>query len=99
MISLSVWGALTAFFWAALVRVALLHRVSWSINSICHMFGQRPFASRDKATYVSPLAIQRPGRVRLPDVGRVWARAFWAAVPAGGVAQSPSLSELGPAPE
>jgi stearoyl-CoA desaturase (delta-9 desaturase) len=33
---LSWHGALTAFFWASLVRVALLHHVTWSINSICH---------------------------------------------------------------
>ena len=32
-------GALTAFFWASLVRVALLHHVTWAINSICHTFG------------------------------------------------------------
>ncbi|HUC25007.1 MAG TPA: fatty acid desaturase, partial [Streptosporangiaceae bacterium] len=31
-------GALTAFFWATLVRVAFLHHVTWSINSICHTF-------------------------------------------------------------
>ena len=37
-------GALTAFFWAGLVRVALLHHVTWSVNSICHMIGERPFA-------------------------------------------------------
>ena len=32
-------GALTAFFWASLVRVVLLHHVTWAINSICHTFG------------------------------------------------------------
>jgi stearoyl-CoA desaturase (delta-9 desaturase) len=37
--------------------VAVLHHVSWSINSICHMLGGRPFASRDQATNVWPLAI------------------------------------------
>jgi hypothetical protein len=45
VISTSFWGALTALFWAGLVRVAVLHHVSWSINSICHMLGQRPFAA------------------------------------------------------
>jgi stearoyl-CoA desaturase (delta-9 desaturase) len=40
-------GAATAFFWASLVRVGLLHHVTWSINSICHAIGERPFASRD----------------------------------------------------
>jgi stearoyl-CoA desaturase (Delta-9 desaturase) len=50
-------GALTAFFWASLVRVSLLHHTTWSINSICHAFGERPFKSRDRATNVWWLAI------------------------------------------
>ena len=50
-------GALTAFFWAGLVRVTLLHHVTWSINSICHTFGETEFASRDKSRNVSWLAI------------------------------------------
>jgi stearoyl-CoA desaturase (Delta-9 desaturase) len=52
-------GALSAFFWASLVRVSLLHHVTWSINSICHVFGERPFAVRegDRATNFWPLAI------------------------------------------
>jgi len=50
-------GALTAFFWAGLVRVALLHHVTWSINSICHTFGDEEFEVRDKARNVSWLAI------------------------------------------
>jgi stearoyl-CoA desaturase (delta-9 desaturase) len=53
----SVWGAVTALFWAGLVRVALLHHVTWSINSICHMWGERPFAARDRSANVWPLAI------------------------------------------
>ncbi|RLK59534.1 acyl-CoA desaturase [Actinokineospora cianjurensis] len=57
LISWSWWGALTAFFWAGLVRVAILHHVTWSTNSICHMIGERPFASRDKAANFWPLAI------------------------------------------
>ncbi|MDQ2707186.1 MAG: acyl-CoA desaturase [Actinomycetota bacterium] len=61
LISMSWWGALTAFFWAGLVRVALLHHVTWSINSICHMIGKRPFTARGKATNVWPLAILSMG--------------------------------------
>lgn len=45
LISWSWWGAFTAFFWAGLVRVALLHHVTWSVNSLCHMIGDRPFAA------------------------------------------------------
>jgi len=61
LLTMSWWGALTAFFWAGLVRVAVLHHVTWSINSICHMIGERPFATRDKATNVWPLAILSMG--------------------------------------
>ncbi len=57
-------GAVTAFFWASLVRVALLHHVTWSINSICHTIGEKPFASRDKAGNVWWLAI--------PSMGESW---------------------------
>jgi stearoyl-CoA desaturase (delta-9 desaturase) len=59
---LATWswqGALSAFFWASLVRVAVLHHVTWSINSVCHVFGKQPFKTRegDKATNFWPLAI------------------------------------------
>ncbi|MGH3326000.1 MAG: acyl-CoA desaturase, partial [Streptomyces sp.] len=32
LVTMSWMGALTAFFWGSLVRVALLHHVTWSIN-------------------------------------------------------------------
>jgi stearoyl-CoA desaturase (Delta-9 desaturase) len=50
-------AASTAFFWASLVRVAFLHHVTWSINSICHTFGKEEFDVRDKSRNVSWLAI------------------------------------------
>jgi stearoyl-CoA desaturase (Delta-9 desaturase) len=50
-------GAVTAFFWATLVRIALLHHVTWSINSICHTFGSEEFEVRDRSRNVSWLAI------------------------------------------
>ena len=61
LITGTVWGALTAFFWAGLVRVAFLHHVTWSVNSICHLVGERPFKSRDKAANFWPLAILSMG--------------------------------------
>ncbi|WP_434453213.1 acyl-CoA desaturase [Lentzea sp. E54] len=61
LITWSWWGALTAFFWAGLVRVALLHHVTWSVNSICHMIGDRPFTARDKSANFWPLAILSMG--------------------------------------
>ena len=57
LITMSWWGALTAVFWGGLVRVALLHHVTWSINSICHMIGEQPFAVRDHSRNVWPLAV------------------------------------------
>jgi stearoyl-CoA desaturase (delta-9 desaturase) len=50
-------GALTALFWASLVRIALLQHVTWSINSICHTFGTEAFEVRDKSRNVGWLAI------------------------------------------
>ena len=42
-----------------LARVALLQHVTWSVNSLCHLFGARPYATRryDRATNVWPLAL------------------------------------------
>ncbi|MEU5810874.1 fatty acid desaturase [Streptomyces sp. NPDC047718] len=57
LVTLSWWGAFTAFFWGSLVRVALLHHVTWSINSICHAVGRRPFRSRDRSGNVWWLAV------------------------------------------
>lgn len=50
-------GALTGFFWAGLVRVGLLHHITWSVNSICHMIGERPYVARDKSANFWPLAL------------------------------------------
>jgi stearoyl-CoA desaturase (delta-9 desaturase) len=64
LITWSWMGALTAFFWAGLVRVAFVHHVTWSINSICHVFGNRPFTSRDLSSNVAWLAV--------PSLGESW---------------------------
>lgn len=64
LITWSWQGALTAFFWAGLVRVGLLHHVTWSINSICHAVGNQPFRSRDKSGNVWWLAV--------PSMGESW---------------------------
>jgi stearoyl-CoA desaturase (Delta-9 desaturase) len=61
LITWSWMGALTAYFWASLVRVALLHHVTWSINSICHTWGERPFVTKDRSVNVWWLAILSMG--------------------------------------
>jgi len=52
-------AAVAALVWAGLVRVALLQHVTWSVNSLCHVFGTRPFITRshDRATNLWPLAL------------------------------------------
>lgn len=42
-------GAWTSFVWGSLVRIFVLHHATWSINSICHYFGRRPYTSKDQS--------------------------------------------------
>lgn len=53
----SLQGLITGFLWGGLWRMTLLHHVTWSVNSICHVIGQRPFKTRDRAANFWPLAI------------------------------------------
>jgi stearoyl-CoA desaturase (delta-9 desaturase) len=32
------------------VRILLLHHVTWSVNSVCHFYGKRPFVTGDFST-------------------------------------------------
>ncbi len=64
---LATWswhGAASAFFWAGIVRVGILHHITWSINSICHMVGEKPFEARGEARNFWWLAI--------PSFGEAW---------------------------
>src|SRR4051794_27861516 len=61
LITMSFTGALSAFFWASIVRIGLLHHVTWSINSICHTWGERPFLTKDRAVNVWWLAFASGG--------------------------------------
>jgi stearoyl-CoA desaturase (Delta-9 desaturase) len=57
----TLFGALGALLWAGLVRMAVLHHVTWSINSACHLWGQRPFATNDCSTNVGLLSLPSLG--------------------------------------
>ena len=50
-------GALQGFVWGGLVRIFLVHHVTWSVNSICHFFGKRRFEIDDRSTNVAWLAL------------------------------------------
>ena len=53
----TVTGALMTLLWVGLVRVFLLHHATFSINSICHFFGRRRFATDDHSTNVGWLSL------------------------------------------
>jgi stearoyl-CoA desaturase (delta-9 desaturase) len=40
-------GAGTGLLWGGLVRIFLVHHVSWSINSLCHAAGGQPYDTGD----------------------------------------------------
>ena len=52
----SVVGGLTAALWGGAVRIFLLHHATFSINSLCHFFGRRPFATGDHSRNLAWLA-------------------------------------------
>ena len=49
LLTLSWTGVLLGFLWGGLVRILLVHHVTWSINSVCHIWGTRPFRSHDES--------------------------------------------------
>ena len=57
-------GFLAGLLWGGLVRVFLLHHVTWSINSVCHFLGTRRFTTGDESRNVFWLA--------LPSLGEAW---------------------------
>ncbi|WP_439625054.1 acyl-CoA desaturase [Gemmata sp.] len=50
LVTMTWFGALTGFIWGGLVRVFLGHHATWSVNSICHIWGKRPYESNDLST-------------------------------------------------
>jgi len=64
LITRSWQGALTGLLWGGFVRIAALHHITWSVNSVCHFFGRRRFALDDHSTNVAWLA--------LPSLGEAW---------------------------
>jgi stearoyl-CoA desaturase (delta-9 desaturase) len=63
-VSGTVAGAATGLLWGGLVRIFLVHHVTWSVNSVCHFLGSRRFEVDDESTNVFWLA--------LPSLGESW---------------------------
>jgi stearoyl-CoA desaturase (delta-9 desaturase) len=49
LVTLSWSGAMLGFLWGGLVRILLVHHITWSVNSVCHLWGTRPFRSHDES--------------------------------------------------
>jgi stearoyl-CoA desaturase (delta-9 desaturase) len=57
-------GALTGYLWGGLVRIFMVHHITWSVNSVCHFLGTRRFETDDHSTNVAWLS--------LPSFGESW---------------------------
>ena len=57
-------AALTSLLWGGLIRMLCLHHVTYSINSLCHVFGRRDFETGDESRNLAWLAI--------PSFGESW---------------------------
>jgi stearoyl-CoA desaturase (delta-9 desaturase) len=57
-------AAATGLLWGGLVRVFVLHHFTYSINSLCHVFGRRDFETTDKSRNLALIA--------LPTLGEAW---------------------------
>ncbi len=57
-------AGLTGLLWGGAVRIFVLHHVTYSINSLCHMFGKRDFETTDESRNLAWLAI--------PTFGEAW---------------------------
>jgi len=49
LLTMSLTGALLGFIWGGLVRIFVVHHVTWSVNSVCHLWGSRPFRTPDQS--------------------------------------------------
>jgi len=49
LVTMSWWGALTGGLWGGVIRIMVEHHATWSVNSICHIWGSQPFESHDKS--------------------------------------------------
>ena len=72
----SLAGAATGLLWGGLVRIFLVHHITWSVNSVCHFLGTRRFETDDQSTQrvLARAALVRrvlaPQPPRLPALGR-----------------------------
>jgi len=62
LISTGEWrGAVGGLLWGGFVRIFLMHHATWSINSVTHLFGRRPFDTGDHSANIGWLALLTGG--------------------------------------
>ncbi len=49
VVTISWTGAVSGLLWGGLVRIFVLEHIVWAINSFLHMFGTRPYESRENS--------------------------------------------------
>src|SRR5262249_38740548 len=47
LLARSFQGAVFGLIWGGLARIFLVHHLTWSVNSVCHLWGRQPFPSQD----------------------------------------------------
>ncbi len=45
----TAWGAISGFIWGGLARICVMHHATFSINSVCHVWGAQPYQSNDES--------------------------------------------------
>lgn len=45
----TLYTGFTAMVWGGLSRIFLQHHATWSVNSVCHMYGKQPFEVDDQS--------------------------------------------------
>ena len=60
----TLFAAVTGLLWGGLVRVFVLHHFTYSINSLCHVFGKREYETTDESRNLALIA--------LPTLGEAW---------------------------
>ncbi|OCW85221.1 fatty acid desaturase [Nocardia farcinica] len=64
LVEMSFVGALMGFLWGGLVRMFVLEHIVWAINSFLHMYGTRPYESRENS--------RNGGIFALVTLGEAW---------------------------
>ena len=42
-------GGWMGLLWGGFVRIFLTHHITWSVNSVCHLYGSKPFGTKDNS--------------------------------------------------